>query len=175
MTTSEEFLVGLRRIIRATDRHAKTVSRGAGMTPSQLLVLQTITRQNSATIGGLAREMNLSQATVTTLVDRLEARGFVRRERNNLDRRKIDVFPTEQGLVVLNAGFTRYQEKIAKGFEALESWEQGQILATLARIASLMEAKDLDASPVLDVGEIDRPIDTQALPADQDQKTPIKA
>jgi hypothetical protein len=36
----------------------------------------------------------------------------------------------------------------------MEEWEQSQMVATLQRIASMMDAQGLDASPVLEVGSI---------------------
>ena len=40
-------------------------------------------------------------------------------------------------------------------YEALDPWEQSMILASLQRVADMMDAGDLDASPVLHVGTID--------------------
>ena len=34
----------------------------------------------------------------------------------------------------------------------MEEWEQSQMLATMQRMVSMMDAEDLDASPVLEVG-----------------------
>jgi hypothetical protein len=39
-------------------------------------------------------------------------------------------------------------------FEAMENWEQSQMLATMQKIVSMMDAQELDASPVLEVGQI---------------------
>jgi len=41
-------------------------------------------------------------------------------------------------------------------FSRLQDWEQSQILSSLQRVAAMMNAGDIDASPVLDLGAIDR-------------------
>ena len=41
-------------------------------------------------------------------------------------------------------------------FKELREWEQSLILSSLQRVASMMNAEHIDASPVLDVGAIDR-------------------
>ena len=39
-------------------------------------------------------------------------------------------------------------------FEKLQDWEQTQLVSTMQRIASMMDAEKLDASPMLEVGAI---------------------
>ena len=46
------------------------------------------------------------------------------------------------------------QEDFERRFALLAEWEQTQILASLQRIAELMDAEDLDASPVLTSGVV---------------------
>ena len=40
------------------------------------------------------------------------------------------------------------------GFEALEDWELAQIIASLERVAAMLDADAIDASPVLTTGDI---------------------
>ncbi len=64
----EEVLVALRRVIRATDLHSKHLAKTAGLTAPQILLLQTVRNKGEVTIGELAQDMSLSQATVTTIM-----------------------------------------------------------------------------------------------------------
>jgi DNA-binding MarR family transcriptional regulator len=154
----EDVLTALRRIIRATDLHSKHLEKTAGLTAPQLLLLQILQSHTGTrmTSGALAREMSLSQATVTTILDRLEARQLVRRERSGTDKRKVYVTLTETGSRTLELAPAPLQQYFATQFQALETWEQTMILAALQRIAHMMNAQNLDASPVLDVGALDR-------------------
>ena len=113
------------------------------------------------TSGALADEMSLSQATVTTVLDRLEARGLVQRERSSTDKRKVYVTLTDAGAKTLKLAPAPLQQYFAQQFQALDDWEQTMIISALQRIAHMMNAQHLDASPVLDVGALDR--DTPAL------------
>ena len=101
MDAKEKVLVALRRIIRATDLHSKRLARETGLTLPQLLLLQTIHELGDVTIGRLAQEMNLTQATVTTIVDRLSAADMVFRERDSQDKRKVLVHLTDKGHATL--------------------------------------------------------------------------
>lgn len=155
--TPDEVLIALRRIIRATDLYSKSLSKTMGLTSPQLLVLDAVNSLGDVPIGQLARHISLSQATVTTILDRLESRGLLYRERSQLDKRRVYVRLTDRGSEVLAAAPTLLQQSFIDRFHALEDWEQSMIKAALQRIATMMDAEELDASPVLDVGELDRP------------------
>lgn len=156
MNKVEEVLVALRRVIRATDLHSKQLSKTSGLTAPQILLLNAIRNNDEVTIGKIANDISLSQATVTTILDRLEKRGLVYRERSTQDKRKVHVHLTEEGeYATLNAP-TPLQEHFARQFNDLREWEQSMLITSLQRIAQMMDAQHIDASPVLDVGKIDR-------------------
>lgn len=156
MRKFEEVLVALRRIIRATDLHSRQLSKTVGLTAPQLLIMQTIRDLGEVKISAIARRVSLSQATVTTILDRLESRGLVYRARNEIDKRKVHAHLTEAGSQLLEQAPMTLQAEFTRRFEALPDWEQSMIVAALQRVAELMDAQDIDASPVLDVGPIDR-------------------
>lgn len=161
----DEVLVALRRVIRATDLHSKHLAKTTGLTAPQILLLQTIRDKGEVTIGELANEMSLSQATVTTIIDRLEKRQLVYRERSTADKRKVHAHLTEQASQVLKDAPIPLQEQFTRQFADLKEWEQTMMLSSLQRIAQMMDAQHIDASPVLDVGTLDRqdtPVDAPA-------------
>lgn len=150
----EEVLVALRRVIRATDLHSKRLSKHAGLTGPQLLIMRSIRDLGEVTIGTIADKVSLSQATVTTILDRLEHRKLVYRVRSTQDKRKVHAHLTEEGADILARAPQPLQEDFIKKFQSLAEWEQTMILASLQRVANMMDADDIDASPVLDVGPV---------------------
>jgi DNA-binding MarR family transcriptional regulator len=156
MEKTDEVLVALRRVIRATDLHSKHLAKTTGLTAPQILLLQTIRTKGNTTIGELANHMNLSQATVTTIIDRLEKRGYVYRERSTTDKRKVHALLSDEGIEVLKGAPTPLQDSFARQFVDLQDWEQTMIIASLQRVAQMMDAQHIDASPVLDIGILDR-------------------
>jgi DNA-binding MarR family transcriptional regulator len=150
METYDQVLVSLRQIIRAIDLHSKCLERKSGLTGPQLLVMQLIGSSGEITAGVIARKVSLSQATVTSIIDRLERKGLLRRERSTDDKRKVMVSLTEQGGKALEKAPTLMQESFINAFNCLEDGEQALILSSLQRVASMMNASDLDAAPLLD-------------------------
>ncbi|MFL0799786.1 MAG: MarR family transcriptional regulator [Agarilytica sp.] len=156
MNSIEAVLVALRRVIRATDLHSKHLAKTTGLTAPQILLLQTIRDKGDASIGELANEISLSQATVTSILDRLEKRELVYRERSKEDKRKVHAYLTDQATDTLKEAPIPLQEHFARQFGDLQEWEQTMIISSLQRIAQMMDAQHIDASPVLDVGVLDR-------------------
>ena len=161
MERVDEVLVALRRIIRATDLHSKQLAKNTGLTAPQMLLLQTLRNKGEETVGELAKEMNLSQATVTTILDRLEKKSLIVRERATNDRRKVMVYLSDSALDILKDAPIPLQEQFTRQFNDLQDWEQLMIITSLGRIAHMMDAQHIDASPVLDVGTLDRQYSTE--------------
>lgn len=154
MKNYEQVLVALRRVIRATDLHSKRLSKHAGLTGPQLLIMRTIRDLGEVTIGTIAENVSLSQATVTTILDRLELRKLVYRVRSTKDKRKVHAHLTEAGADLLARAPNPLQEDFIEKFQNLAEWEQTMILASLQRVANMMNADDIDASPLLTVGSV---------------------
>lgn len=150
MKNYDQVLISLRQIIRAIDLHSKRLERESGLTGPQLLVLQLIQRAGEITAGVIAREVSLSQATVTSIIDRLERKGILQRQRSTDDKRKVMVSLTEAGEKALEKAPTLMQESFINSFNRLEDWEQALLLSSLQRVASMMNATELDAAPLLD-------------------------
>lgn len=148
-------LVAIRRIVRAAEFASRDLARTTGLTPSQLIVLQIVAREGEPGAGAIAEAARLSQATVTALLDKLEARGLVIRNRGSQDRRRVSVELTEDGRRALADMPDVLQDRFAARFENLADWEQASIIAGLERVAALLNAEGIDASPVLDVGALD--------------------
>ncbi|OQK16614.1 transcriptional regulator [Methyloprofundus sedimenti] len=152
----EEVLIALRRVIRATDLHSKYLEKTTGLTAPQILLLQAISTMGQATIGELANKISLSQATVTTILDRLEKRNLITRQRSEQDKRKVHAYLTEEASKVLINAPLPLQDQFTQQFTDLHEWEKTMIISSLQRVAQMMDAQDIDASPVLDIGLIDR-------------------
>ncbi len=159
MNDYDEILVALRRITRAIHLQSKNLVRTTGLTAPQLLIMQTINRLGQLPASVLAREVAVSQATVSAIIDRLVAAGLVERRRGETDKRVVNLQLTAAGQGKLAQAPELLQAGFLRKYRKLEEWERHMLVAALQRIATMMDAEDLDASPILDVGELDAPED----------------
>ena len=154
MTDHDTILISLRRITRAIDIQSKRLVKKSGLTAPQLVVIQALRRDGEMPPSAIARAVSLSQATVTSILERLERAALVRRRRSDTDRRVVLVGLTPEGLAKAESAPELLQSGFIRAFGELETWEQHMLIASVQRIAELMDAEDLDASPILEVGEI---------------------
>ncbi len=137
-TIFENVVVALRQIIRAMELHSRKLVHDYGLTGPQLAILRDLGHLGEISVGKIAEDVNLSSATVTGILDRLERHGFVLRTRSSMDKRKVLVALTDNGKAVLQRAPGLLQEKFMAQFSNLETWEQTMILSAFQRVASLM-------------------------------------
>lgn len=154
--------VALRRINHAVDLRSRFLMMRHGVSAPQLATLQELSRRSSLSIGELTRAVHLSQSTMTGILDRLERRGLVRRERSPEDKRRSHVRLTEAGDRLLAEAPPLLHEEFIRRFNNLADWEQTQILSTLQRVVSMMEPHGIE--PTVDLAE-----ESAGLPTEQPQ------
>ena len=110
--------------------------QGEELSMAQVQMLMTLRSCGESTISHLAEQLNVSPPSASCMVDRLEDRGFLHRERSTQDRRKVVVRLSEQAAAqaeqmegAVLAGFLGLVEKVGpetaqKWCEVLESVEQ---------------------------------------------------
>jgi DNA-binding MarR family transcriptional regulator len=116
------------RLLRTTfDRRVKSL----GLTRSQWWVLNHLFRNNGMTQSDIADLLEIERATLGRLLDRLEAKGWVRREADAGDRRAKRVFLTEEVEPALKAMRTAAAELRRDALAGLSAEEQERFVDTL--------------------------------------------
>jgi DNA-binding MarR family transcriptional regulator len=145
-----QVMIALRKIIRAIDMNSKKLVKRVGLTGPQLLILQEISRNVEITAGEIANAVSLSQATVTGILERMEKRELLTRQRSETDKRRIMVRITQEGKDILKNAPPIMQEAFVERFDNLQEWEQTMILSALQRLVAMMEAKAIEVAPFLE-------------------------
>ena len=108
--------------------------------PARLLVLVSLKRWGSVTMGVLAGRLARPKSNVTLLVDELEGEGLIVRRAHPSDRRATLLELTSAGKRVASDSGAAYDREVALLFESLPDAERDQFLATIRRLtASLRE------------------------------------
>src|SRR5690606_10855087 len=88
----------LRRITRSIALHSRQLAACSNITAPQLVCLRAVIDKGPMTSTAISREMHVSASTVVGILDRLEDKGLIRRERGREDRRTVFVTATEAGM-----------------------------------------------------------------------------
>lgn len=147
-------LQSLRRIIRTVDMHSHKLGSLHKITGPQLGCLQAAKEHGPLTSAKLAKKVYLSPSTVVGIIDRLEEKGLVSRQRDSRDRRLVYICITQSGEKMVADTPSLLQDTLASALVELPEQEQVAITMSLEKLVDLMEARDVDAAPVLETGPL---------------------
>ena len=108
----------------------------AGLTPTQLGVLEALLHKGSLSHRELGRKVLTSAGNMTDVVDKLQARGLVRRIRVPGDRRQVAVELTEAGRGLIEELFPRHAADIAGAMAGLDAAELRMLDGLLRRLGA---------------------------------------
>ena len=149
-----KILASIRRIIRAVDIYSRKLVKEYNVTTPQHVCLFTIVDGGPLTVSELGKRVSLGQSTVVGILDRLEKKDMIRRDRDTADRRKVFVSATELGKAAISQSPSPLQDKLADELSKLSELEQSTIALSLEHICEMMEAQDIEAGPILETKSV---------------------
>jgi MarR family transcriptional regulator, organic hydroperoxide resistance regulator len=129
-----EVLALFRQIVATARRHFQSVQKECGISGAQLWALSHIQAEPGLKVGDLSRRMSVHQSTASNLLDRLERRGLVRRERTPRDQRVVRLFCTMAGRDLLTRAPGPMQGVLPDAVQRLS----GRELAAMHRALSVL-------------------------------------
>jgi DNA-binding MarR family transcriptional regulator len=111
---------------------AKAVAEHAGISGSDMDCMDFLNMEGRMTAGRLAELTGLTTGAITGVIDRMEKAGFVRRERDDSDRRKVFIAPVPEQLAEIGRFYVLMQRAMQKQSDAYSDAE----LKLLLRYAS---------------------------------------
>jgi DNA-binding transcriptional ArsR family regulator len=114
------FEESLRRMSSFMHLMSQAAAERIGINPTDLNCLNILSLGGELTAGQLAQATGLTTASITGVVDRLEEAGYVRRERDAEDRRRVVIHlivePVLRDVVTIFAPMMAEWKKIADGY-----------------------------------------------------------
>jgi len=148
-----ETYVKLLRAARAVTARVEPRLTAYGLTTTQLGVLEAVLHKGALTHRELGRKVLTSAANMTDVIDKLEARGLVRRVRSPSDRRQVKVELSACGRSLIEDVFPRHAQDIAAAMAGLAPAalaELGELLRTLGIAASAQSSDPTTATTSAD-------------------------
>jgi MarR family 2-MHQ and catechol resistance regulon transcriptional repressor len=117
-------------IVRAVSRDAS----GYGLTLGQFAVLEALYHKGPLPLGKIGSLLLVTAGNITYVVDQLEKRGYVKRERSNSDRRVVSASLTPSGRALLGEIFPKHARFVADLFDKLDPDELAQLRRVLKKL-----------------------------------------
>ncbi len=118
--------------------------RGESLSHGHLRALFVLIAEEEVTAGRLARDAELNPASVTAMVDQLEAQGLVQRRRDDQDRRVCWISLTDQGRAEVAEKEARWSQRLAEAFADMPDQELDTASLALERLASVFEMYEVE-------------------------------
>lgn len=138
---SIRILQSVRRIAQCVEHHSKRITTTHNITSPQLVALMAIAQLGPSTLKSIGRAIHLSPSTVVGIIDRLEEKALVKRERDTRDRRNVYVSVTEVGQALILDAPSALPQGFASALAALPEDDQHILVVALEQFATLLEVK----------------------------------
>jgi len=147
-------LNAIRQIIRAADIDSRKLASDHQITSPQLMALMAVVEKGCVSATGIAKRIHLSPSTLVGVLDRLENKGLIQRDRSADDRRLVWVTATEEGRALVAKTPFPLQYSLDKALKQLSEKEQGQVAACMKRLVDLMGVGDVEPAPMLEIAAV---------------------
>jgi DNA-binding MarR family transcriptional regulator len=133
----DSVLRSLRRVNLQGSVFGQTVAIRFGLTESDIEALEVLLDSGAATAGRLSELMGLTTGAVTRVIDRLEQAGYVRRQPDPADRRRVIVEVVPEKVAAVEATMSRLGEAVAPEIGRFSEAELAVINDFLTRLAAV--------------------------------------
>jgi DNA-binding MarR family transcriptional regulator len=137
----------MKRVLSSVLAQADERLASLDLTHAQWLPLFKLAVKECHTVAGLARELDLDPGAMTRSLDRLEAKGLVRRERSTEDRRVVNLVLTDEGRLVARQVPPVMAEVLNNHLKGFSEDEWKQLIALLTRMVANGDAMRQQQQP----------------------------
>ncbi len=92
-----DYLVDIFNRVQVIEETSLRTSQFSDVSLKEMHIIEIIGKNTNVTPSDIARELMLTLGTVTTSLNKLEAKGYIERKRSKLDRRVVHLTLTKKG------------------------------------------------------------------------------
>ena len=140
----KEIIFLIRKLIHGAELYTKELNRKYSITSAQLNCLLTLYENGPLPPSKISRHMMVNSSTVTGVIDRLEQKKLVRRQRNSPDRRIINIQLTSDGKKMAEVAPPPIQQRVVDGLQQMSPNELNQIIRSLTKLTKMLDLQDLE-------------------------------
>lgn len=132
----------LRIIFKVMQAHSKMIERSCGLSSAQLWMLHAITASPGIKVSELASTLAIHRSTCSNMLDKLEGKKLVYRDRSRTDQRTVHLFATPQGTELLLQTPSPPQEKLSTILQRLSRKQLSNLEESLKDLVDCLQGDD---------------------------------
>lgn len=136
----------LRVLFRSVQAHSKHVEKQCGLSSAKLWMLHELNNSPGIKVSQLATALAIHPSTCSNMLDKLEEKGFVFRERSKTDQRAVHLALTEEGKTLLQNAPQPTQGELSGALEKLSVEELILLEEGLENLVQALRGKNEKAA-----------------------------
>jgi len=143
-TSQKDIIHSIRRLMQGAELYNKEINKKYNISAAQVNCLLALNEHGPLPPSQIAKIIMVNSSTVTSIIDRLEQKNLVERQRISHDRRIITVQLTESGKTLAENAPSPIQQKIIDGVKRLTPQEVEHIVNGLNMLTNMLDVQDLE-------------------------------
>lgn len=131
----------LRIILRTMQAHSRYVEKQYGLSSAKLWMLRELHTHPGMKVSRLASALAIHPSTCSNMLDKLEEKGFLYRERSRTDQRAVHLTLSEKGIHLLENAPQPAQDDISQALEQLSVEDLACLAEGLGELVEAMSIK----------------------------------
>jgi DNA-binding MarR family transcriptional regulator len=142
----------LRVLFRSLQGHSRRIQEDCGVSAAQLWALWEVQLEPGLSVGDLSQRLSIHVSTASNMLDKLERKGLLERQRAGRDQRVVRLFTTPAGQSLLDHAPAPAQGELNRALQALPADSLAALEAGLGDLLDIMETPDEKAAlkPIAD-------------------------
>jgi DNA-binding MarR family transcriptional regulator len=144
----KDIVGSIRRLIRAVSIDSVKMSRQFSLTAPQSGVLRSLNARGPISSAELSRELCVTPSNITGIIDRLEKKGLVQRNRQEDDRRIALIHLTDGGKALSKGLPDPIETRLISALSDMRPGKVEELRDSLVTVLKLVDAQHLGDEPL---------------------------
>ena len=136
----------LRILFRAVQAHSRTVEKMCGLSSAQLWMLYEVSLSDGIKVSELATALSIHRSTSSNMLDKLEKKNLISRDRSKSDQRSVHIYITQQGKELLAQAPSPPQGQLSNTLTKLTGEQVTNLETSLQVFVDTLHFDDVKAS-----------------------------
>lgn len=135
----QEMLTLVKRIMSVVKQNFESDFKKMGVTQSQILVMRVLNLRGDMKVSDISKELDLSNSTVSGIIDRLVEKKIVQRKRSDEDRRIVMISLADEYRQPVKKGLNAFAQKMRKALSTMTEEDVDSIIRGLEKLEKILE------------------------------------